>query len=88
MYRVDVSEGHELKQRYGVCGVPMFLMFFNGRLVSATNAIRSGKELHAACLAALDKGLRAQFLPDTFRCSTASNDLLDCIKPGMSLRGR
>lgn len=88
VYRVDVSEGHELKQRYGVCGVPMFLMFFNGRLVSATNAIRSGKELHAACLAALDKGLRAQFLPDTFRCSTASNDLLDCIKPGMSLRGR
>ncbi|KAJ9509438.1 hypothetical protein QJQ45_001894 [Haematococcus lacustris] len=86
VYRVDVSEGHELKQRYGVCGVPMFLMFFNGRLVSVTNAIRSGKELHAACLAALDKGLRAQFLPDTFRCSAASNDLLDCIKPGMSLR--
>ena len=38
MYRMDASEGSTLQKKYGFRTIPMLLMFFEGRLVEATNA--------------------------------------------------
>jgi hypothetical protein len=52
-----------------------------------TNNISTGQELHAASLAAIGKGRRGNFLPDSYKVSGGTdNQLLDSISPSMSLR--
>uniref|UniRef100_A0A383VAF3 FAM194 C-terminal domain-containing protein n=1 Tax=Tetradesmus obliquus TaxID=3088 RepID=A0A383VAF3_TETOB len=88
MYKVDGSESRELQQRYGFRSIPMFLLFYGGRLVSAGNSMRSADELLAAAAAGLAAGRRRDFLPEGFRFGAGGdNAMLDSITKDMSLLG-
>jgi hypothetical protein len=88
MYKVDGSESCELQQRYGFRSIPMFLMFYQGRLVSAGNNIRSRDEFLQAAAAGLAAGRRRDFLPEGFRFGAGGdNAMLDSITKDMSLLG-
>ncbi|PNH03871.1 hypothetical protein TSOC_010027 [Tetrabaena socialis] len=87
VYKVDASEGNTLQDRYGFRTVPMFLMFYEGRLVLASNNVRTESELREAALGALVRGRKRDFLPEGFRFSTgADNTMLDYIRPHTVLR--
>mmetsp|Transcript_570 Transcript_570/g.1544 ORF Transcript_570/g.1544 Transcript_570/m.1544 type:complete len:486 (-) Transcript_570:164-1621(-) len=85
VYRVDASDSIMLQTKYGFRAVPMFLMFFEGNLVAATNNITTGAELKAACIAALEKGRRGDVLPSHYKVGAFGNTQLDYITPDMSL---
>jgi hypothetical protein len=58
-----------------------------GKLVHASNAVRTEEELYTAALAALQRGRRREFLPDGWRLSPGQdNSVLDYIKPHTVLR--
>ncbi|KXZ56261.1 hypothetical protein GPECTOR_1g228 [Gonium pectorale] len=87
MYKLDASEGNTLQDRYGFRTVPMLLMFFEGRLVAATNAVRGEGQAREAALAALVRGRKRDFLPEGFRFAAgADNTLLEYIRPHTVLR--
>lgn len=85
MFKVDASEGRSLQQQYGFRTVPMFLMVFEGRLVGASNDLRTQGQVVAGALEALDRGRRGVFLPEGFSFQGVGNCMLDTIKPEMSL---
>lgn len=88
MYKVDGSESRELQQQYGFRSIPMFLMFYQGKLVHAGNSIRTKDEFLAAATAALAAGRRCDFLPEGFKFSSGDdNAMLDSINMHMSLLG-
>ncbi len=87
MCKVDASEGNLLQDRYGFRTVPMFLMVYDGRLVAATNNIRTEGEAHGSALAALARGRRREFLPEGFKFAPGQdNTLLEYIRPELVLR--
>lgn len=87
MYKVDASECGVLQQRYGFRTVPMFLMFFEGKLVAATNALHSSQDVQTAVADALVKGRKKQFMPEGFTMTglNIGNSSLDFIKNDMRL---
>lgn len=88
MYKLDGSETRELQQHYGVRSVPYFLMFQQGRLVHASNTIRTKTEFLESAVAALAAGRRGEFLPEGYRVTAAySSGALDSITRNMSLLG-
>ncbi|GLC33165.1 hypothetical protein PLESTB_000363600 [Pleodorina starrii] len=87
MFKVDASEGNTLQDRYGFRTVPMFLLFYQGKLVAATNNVRTEAEAREAALGALTRGRKGQFLPEGFRFAAGSdNSLLEYIRPTTVLR--
>ncbi|EFJ47483.1 hypothetical protein VOLCADRAFT_91846 [Volvox carteri f. nagariensis] len=87
IYKVDASEGNTLQDKYGFRTVPMFLMFFEGKLVFASNNVRTASEARDAALAALTRGRKQQFLSESFRFNPgADNTLLEYIRPTTVLR--
>ncbi|KAF6264847.1 hypothetical protein COO60DRAFT_1698002 [Scenedesmus sp. NREL 46B-D3] len=88
MYKVDGSESRALQLRFGFRSIPMFLMFYQGRLVSAGNSIRSQEEFLQAAAAGLAAGRRRDFLPEGFKFGAGGdNAVLDSITKDMSLLG-
>lgn len=88
MYKVDGSETKELQQQYGVQTVPFFLMFYQGRLVTASNCIRTKDEFLEAAIAALAAGRRGEFLPEGYKFAGGyMSAALDSIHRDMSLLG-
>ena len=88
LYKVDGSENRELQKRYGFRTVPMFLMYYQGQLVSAGNELRTAEELLAAAAGGLAKGRQGLVLPEGFSFQGKDNTLLDGIMEGMSLLGQ
>ncbi|GIM00672.1 hypothetical protein Vretimale_5616, partial [Volvox reticuliferus] len=87
MYKVDASEGNMLQDKFGFRTVPMFLMFFEGKLAFASNNIRTETEARDAALTALTRGRKQQLLPEGFRFTAGSdNTLLEYIRPTTVLR--
>eukprot|EP00879_Flechtneria_rotunda_P016098 GHRR01016839.1.p1 GENE.GHRR01016839.1~~GHRR01016839.1.p1 ORF type:complete len:429 (+),score=176.18 GHRR01016839.1:945-2231(+) len=87
LYKVDGSESRDLQQQYGFRTVPMFLMFYRGKLVSAGNSIRTKDEFKEAAFAALAAGRRKEFLPDGAINTKGDFAVLDTITHDMSLSG-
>ena len=73
--------------RYGFRTAPMFLMFYQGRLVAASNPLHGTADLQAAALAAQTQGRKKQFLPDIFSLAgvNINNSSLDFIRHDMRL---
>ncbi|PNW80556.1 hypothetical protein CHLRE_07g322550v5 [Chlamydomonas reinhardtii] len=87
MWKVDASEGNLLQDRYGFRTVPMLLLFYEGRLVAATNNIRTEAQAREAALGALVRGRKKEVLPEGWRFGTgADNSLLDYLRPNTVLR--
>lgn len=87
VYKVDASEGNLLQERYGFRTVPMMLMHYGGKLVTASNSLRTASELHAAALDALARGRKGAFLPEGFKFSGGrDNTMLDYIHADMVLK--
>lgn len=87
LFKVDASEGNILQDRYGFRTVPMFLMFYEGNLVFASNNVRTEVEAREAAREALDRGRKHQFLPEGFRFTAGSdNSILEFIRPTIVLR--
>ncbi|KAG2450484.1 hypothetical protein HYH02_004985 [Chlamydomonas schloesseri] len=87
MWKVDASEGNLLQDRYGFKTVPMLLMFYEGKLVAATNNVRTEAQARDAALGALMRGRKREVLPEGWRFGTgADNSLLDYLKPSTVLR--
>lgn len=86
LLQVDASEANTLQARYKFKSVPMFLMFFEGKLVNITNNISSAEELKAACFAGLEKGRRGDVLPEHYGLAGLGNSMLDYITSDMVLR--
>ncbi|KAG2493253.1 hypothetical protein HYH03_008391 [Edaphochlamys debaryana] len=87
MYRLDASEGNTLQDRYGFRTVPMFLCFYEGRLVAASNNVRAPGDAVALGVGALTRGRKGEFLPEGFRFGPGQdNTLLEYIRPGTILR--
>lgn len=63
----------------------MFLMFYGGKLVFASNAIRTRDEMLARSYECLTKGRKGIFLPEHFSFRGSDNFVLDSITNEMSL---
>lgn len=63
----------------------MYLGYYQGKLVSASNALRSAEQMRAAALAALTAGRKGEALPENFSFNGRDNTLLDGIHENMSL---
>lgn len=62
-----------------------FLMFYEGKLVEATNNLRTAQEIKGLCLDALTRARRGMALPDGFSFSAGrDNQQLDSITPTWS----
>ncbi len=84
---MDASEGSLLQESYGFRTVPMTLMRYGGKLVTASNSLRTSGELHAAALDALARGRKGAFLAEGFKFSGGRDDtVLDYIHADMVLR--
>lgn len=89
LFKVDASECSVLQSRYQFKTVPMFLMYFAGKLVEATNKPRGAAAIVEKVLQALVQGERGQTLPDNFSFHwRGDNTLLDDIQPQMTLLGK
>ena len=84
LVRLDASESHTLQARLDFRTVPMFLAYYAGKLVYASNELRTAAEIKAAALRGLERGRNGDALSPDFRFHGADNSLLDSIKPGMS----
>ncbi len=62
--KVDASEGSMLQGKLGFRTVPMCICYFEGRLVTVTNAISSREDLAAVCIKALEDGRKGVVKPD------------------------
>lgn len=86
MYKYNASQSNALQDKLGFRSVPMYLMYYGGKLVSASNALRSTAEVRSAAQHALTLGRKGEFLPAGFSFEGRDdNALLDCIKTDMSL---
>ncbi|GMH36418.1 hypothetical protein BSKO_04286 [Bryopsis sp. KO-2023] len=85
VYKVDASEGWTLQLRYDFRTVPMFLMYYGGKLVYASNAIRSKQEMLDVSQDALTKGRKGIFMAEHFSFRGMDNFVLDSITNEMSL---
>lgn len=86
MVSCDASEGSLFKAKYDVRSVPFFFFFFEGRLVSATNAVRKSRELKELAVDALAQGRKGKFLPDSFSFKgRLDNTSLDCIESSWNM---
>lgn len=85
VYKVDGSESRQLQKRYGFRTVPMFLMFYQGKLVYASNSIRTKHEFIDIVRRSLASGRRGDFLAEGFSFQGNDNSMLDGITHDMSL---
>jgi len=85
MYKVDASEGNWLQKKYDFRTVPMLLMYYEGKLVRATNSLSSAASIKAGALEALAQGRRKQFLPEAFSFRGQDNCQLDYITESWSM---
>ncbi len=66
----------------------MFLMFYEGKLVDATNSPGTAAEIRQAAMDALDRGRKKAFQPDSFSFSgRVDNSRLDYITPVWNMLG-
>ena len=66
---------------------PRVLMFYEGRLVEATNAPRSPQEIKGLALDALTRARKGLFLPEGFSFNGKDNLQLDYIQPNWDMLG-
>ena len=88
LIKVSGAESPALQRRFGFRAVPFFLFFYEGRLVDATNDVRSAVAARERCAAALAAGRRGNALPEGVRLGGLGDRVLEGITPHMSLLRR
>lgn len=85
MYKYDASQSSFLQDKYHFRSVPMYLGYYQGKLVYASNALCTAEEMRSAALGALTAGRKGEVLREGFSFNGRDNALLDGIHENMSL---
>ena len=79
--KVDMSESRFLRDRHNINTLPMYLMYYNGRLAYASNTLNgygtSKEDLVAQVRETTNAAQRGAFLPDDFRFGSTDNRMVD-----------
>lgn len=65
--KLDASDGCVLQNKYDFKLSPMFLFFYDTKLVSVSNDTFSSSQLKSEAASALEKGRKGNFLPEGFK---------------------
>mmetsp|Transcript_20005 Transcript_20005/g.59079 ORF Transcript_20005/g.59079 Transcript_20005/m.59079 type:complete len:483 (+) Transcript_20005:62-1510(+) len=81
LHKFDMSSSRLLRDRYNINTLPMYLMFYGGKLAYASNVLNGygmGREdMRAQAAATLANAQAGQFLPADFRFGKTDNKLMD-----------
>jgi len=87
--KFDMSESRLLRDRYNISTLPMYLMYYSGKLCFASNTLKgygsSMDDLRAQARDTLVAAQRGAFLPDDFKFGPTSNKLTESF--GDTLNG-
>jgi hypothetical protein len=79
--KFDMSESRFLRDRYNINTLPMYLMYYGGRLVYASSTLNgygtSKDDLIAQVRESTAAALRGAFLPDDFRFGATDNNMTE-----------
>ena len=77
--KFDMSESRYLRDRYNIQTLPMYLMYYGGKLAYASNTLNgygtSAHDLQAQVRETATAAQRGAFLPDNFRFGETDNNL-------------
>mmetsp|Transcript_13022 Transcript_13022/g.27726 ORF Transcript_13022/g.27726 Transcript_13022/m.27726 type:complete len:490 (-) Transcript_13022:334-1803(-) len=86
--KFDMSESRLLRDRYNINTMPMYLMYYNGRLAYASNTLNgygsSKDDLVAQARATLLSAQQGTFLPADFKFSLTDNRLTESFSATLS----
>ncbi|KAG8459206.1 hypothetical protein KFE25_005717 [Diacronema lutheri] len=88
--KFDMSQSRLLKERHNIHTIPMYLMYYNGRLAYASNVLNgygaSAEDLRAQVAETRAQAQAGNFLPDGFRFGKTDNALMEDMRA--TLKGR
>ncbi|KAL1524710.1 hypothetical protein AB1Y20_019594 [Prymnesium parvum] len=84
LYKFDMSESRLLRDRYNITTLPMYLMYFNGKLCYASNTFKgvgtTMNDLRAQVRDTREAAQRGIFLPDDFKFGLTSNKFTESFQ--------